>query len=144
MSVLRPQASRAVQEPHLTEPTRASVWSSWATLLASSGTLICCALPAMLVALGAGAALSSLISAVPGLVWISEYKAQVFAFAGFMLLASGALQWRMRLAPCPLDPALRNACLRTRKTSARLYGLSVLIYLVGGGFAFVLPGLMSA
>jgi len=98
----------------------------------------------MLVALGAGAALSSLISAVPGLVWISEYKAQVFAFASFMLLASGALQWRMRLAPCPLDPALRNACLNTRKTSARLYGLSVLIYLVGGGFAFVLPWLMSA
>jgi len=64
--------------------------------------------------------------------------------AGIMLLASSALQWRMRFAPCPLDPALRTACLRTRKTSARLFGLSVLIYLVGGGFAFVLPWLMSA
>jgi hypothetical protein len=80
----------------------------------------------MLVTLGAGAALSSLISAVPGLVWISEYKSQVFAFAGIMLLVSGALQRRMRFAPCPLDPALRTACLRTRKTSARLFGLSVL------------------
>jgi hypothetical protein len=124
--------------------TQASVVSSWATLLASSGTLICCALPAMLVALGAGAALSSLISVLPGLVWVSEYKEQVFAFAGVMLLASGMLQWRMRFAPCPLEPALRNACLRTRKMSVRLYGLSVVIYLVGGSFAFVLPWLMIA
>ena len=37
-------------------------------LLASSGTLICCALPALLVAVGAVAALSSLVSAVPQLV----------------------------------------------------------------------------
>lgn len=124
--------------------TQASVVSSWATLLASSGTLICCALPAMLVALGAGAALSSLISVLPGLVWVSEYKEVVFAFAGVMLLASGMLQWRMRFAPCPLEPALRNACLRTRKMSVRLYGLSVVIYLVGGSFAFVLPWLMIA
>jgi hypothetical protein len=98
----------------------------------------------MLVALGAGAALSSLISVLPGLVWVSEYKEQVFAFAGVMLLASGMLQWRMRFAPCPLEPALRNACLRTRKMSVRLYGLSVVIYLVGGSFAFVLPWLMIA
>jgi len=124
--------------------TQASVVSSLATLLASSGTLICCALPAMLVALGAGAALSSLISVLPGLVWVSEYKEVVFAFAGVMLLASGMLQWRMRFAPCPLEPALRNACLRTRKMSVRLYGLSVVIYLVGGSFAFVLPWLMIA
>lgn len=124
--------------------TQASVVSSWATLLASSGTLICCALPAMLVALGAGAALSSLVSVVPGLVWVSEYKEQLFAFAGIMLLASGTLQWRMRFAPCPLDPALRKACLRTRKMSARVYGLSVLVYLVGGSFAFVLPWWMNA
>src|SRR5687768_4651423 len=107
------------------DATKASVWSSWAALFASSGTLICCALPALLVAMGAGAALSTLVSAVPGLVWVSEYKEAVFVAAGLMLAFSGALQWRNRSAPCPLDPALRQACMRMRQTSTRVYGASV-------------------
>jgi hypothetical protein len=116
-----------------------SSWSSWVALFASSGTLICCALPALLVALGAGAVLSSLVATVPGLVWISEYKELVFGFAGVMLAVSGLLQWQNRSAPCPLDPALRNACLRTRKTSARIYLISVAVYFLGGWFAFIQP-----
>ena len=116
--------------------SRAGFWASLATLFASSGTLLCCALPAALVAIGAGAALSSLVSAVPQLVWVSEHKEAVFIFAGVMLAASGALQWFNRNAPCPADPRLRDACLRTRKASLVVYGLSVAIYLVGGWFAF--------
>lgn len=123
------------------DASKASVWSSWAALFASSGTLICCALPALLVAMGAGAALSTLVSAVPGLVWVSEYKEVVFTTAGLMLAFSGVLQWRNRSAPCPLDPALRQACMRMRKTSTRVYGVSVAIYLAGGWFAFVQPWL---
>lgn len=123
---------------------KTSAWSSWVALFASSGTLICCALPALLVALGAGAALSALVSVVPGLVWVSEYKGLVFGVAGAMLAVSGALQWRNRFAPCPTDPALRHACLRTRKTSARVYGLSVALYLAGGWMAFVQPWLQTA
>ena len=125
----------------LTRPISNGFWSSLLSLFASSSTLICCALPALLVALGAGAALSTLVSAVPQLVWVSENKEAVFAFAGLMLSASGALQWRNRHAPCPTDPALRDACLRTRKWSVRVYGVSVLLYLVGGWFAFVAPWL---
>ncbi len=116
-----------------------SSWSSWVALFASSGTLICCALPALLVALGAGAVLSSLVATVPGLVWVSEYKELVFGFAGVMLAVSGVLQWQNRFAPCPVDPALRNACLRTRKTSARIYLISVVVYFLGGWFAFIQP-----
>ena len=122
---------------------RSGLWPSLASLFASSSTLLCCALPALLVALGAGAALSSLISVVPQLVVLSEYKLELFAFAGAMLLFSGALQWRNRFAPCPTDPALRDACMRTRKASSWVYGLSVLLYLVGGWFAFVAPWLLS-
>ncbi len=122
---------------------KAPVWSSWMALFASSGTLVCCALPALLVALGAGAALSTLVSVVPGLVWISEYKEAMFAAAGVMLALSGALQWQNRFAPCPVDPALRNACLRARKTSARVYAASIAVYAVGGWFAFVQPWLQG-
>jgi hypothetical protein len=120
-----------------------TAWSSWVALLASSGTLVCCALPALLVALGAGAALSAMVSVLPGLVWLSEYKGLVFGVAGALLALSGALQWRTRFAPCPTDPALRHACLRTRKASARIYGLSVALYLAGGWMAFVQPWLQA-
>ena len=119
--------------------TRSSLLTSVLSLFASSSTLICCALPALLVALGAGAALSGLVGVFPQIVWLSEHKVSLFIFAGLMLAASGALQWINRNAPCPIDPALRDACLRTRKVSLRVYWASVAIYLLGGFFAFVLP-----
>jgi hypothetical protein len=124
--------------------SRGGYWASVASLFATSSTLVCCAIPALLVALGAGAALSSLVSVFPQVVWLSEHKATVFLGAGGLMLASGWLQWRNRSAPCPTDPRLRDACLRTRKTSAWVYGLSVLLYGVGGWFAFVLPWLSEA
>ena len=113
------------------------------SLFAASSTLVCCAIPAVLVALGAGAALSSLVSVFPQVVWLSEHKEGLFAFAGVAMAASGWLQWRNRSAPCPVDPKLRNACLRTRKLSRHVYFASVAFYLVGGWFAFVQP-LLSA
>jgi hypothetical protein len=129
------QAGDGVQQ------TRNSLLTSVLSLFASSSTLICCALPALLVALGAGAALSGLVGAFPQIVWLSEHKIGLFVFAGLMLAASGTLQWINRNAPCPIDPTLRDACLRTRKVSLRVYWVSVAIYLVGGFFAFVLPWL---
>lgn len=121
--------------------SRVGLWSSLLSLFASSSTLVCCALPALLVALGAGAALSSLVSVFPQVVWLSEHKEGVFVFAGVAMAASGALQWRNRNAPCPTDPALRRACLQTRKVSRRAYGFSATVYLVGGWFAFIQPWL---
>ncbi len=113
--------------------------ASMLSLFTSGGTLICCALPALLVALGAGAALSSLISTVPQLVWFSEHKAGVFGGATAMLLASGVMQWRARSLPCPADAALAQACRKTRRASLWLYVFSVCLYLIGGFFAFVAP-----
>lgn len=121
--------------------SRSSFWTSVASLFATSGTLVCCAIPALLVTLGAGAALSSLVSVFPQVVWLSEQKEGVFAFAGLMMAGSGVLQWRNRNAPCPTDPALRDACLRTRKVSFWVYAVSVGFYLIGGWFAFVQPWL---
>lgn len=92
-------------------------------------------------ALGAGAALSSLVSVFPQLVWLSEHKEGLFLFAGLDIAASGVLQWRNRNAPCLVDPALRSVCQRTRKTSLLLHVFSVTVCLVGGWFAFVQPWL---
>jgi hypothetical protein len=127
------------EEGDLAAPLRRSAWSAWAALAAASGTLVCCALPALLVMLGAGAALAGLVSVFPQIVWLSEHKALVFAVALAAMAVAGALQWRTRGAPCPTDPALRDACLRTRRWSARVYALSLLLLALGTWFAFVQP-----
>ena len=111
------------------------------TLFASGATLLCCVLPAILVSIGAGAALVALVSAVPQLVWLSEHKAWVFVTAGGLLLLSGAMIWHARSLPCPTDATLARSCSRMRRTSLGLYGLAVVAYFVGATFAFVLPGL---
>src|SRR6185312_11201194 len=106
--------------------------ASMLTLFTSGSTLICCALPALLVALGAGAALSSLVSAVPQLVWFSEHKGIVFGFAAAGLTLAGAMQWRAQRLPCPTDPELARLCTRTRRISLVTYLISLGMFLIGG------------
>lgn len=111
-------------------------WISWLGLFSSTGTLICCALPALLVSLGLGAALAGLVTAVPQLIWLSENKTLVFGLSGALILASGILQYALRNAPCPIDPKLRQACLSGRAFSRRILLVSGAIYGVGAYFAF--------
>jgi hypothetical protein len=110
-------------------------------LLASSATLICCVLPAVLVAIGAGAALAGLVTAVPQLIWLSEHKPLVFGIAGALLAVSGVALWTGRRTPCPADLELARSCRRLRRISAVIYAMAVTSFLVGAAFAFVLPAL---
>jgi hypothetical protein len=135
MAEIHRNMSNTAEMASLKQTKAASVLS----LFTSGGTLICCALPALLVGIGAGAAMSSLVSNVPQLVWFSEHKVGVFIFAALMLLLSGIMQLRARSLPCPADPALAAACLATRKTSLQVYVFSVVIFLIGGFFAFIAP-----
>jgi len=47
------------------------------TLFTSASTLICCALPALLVAIGAGSVMAGLVSNVPQLIWLSKHKVKI-------------------------------------------------------------------
>lgn len=116
---------------------------SGAALLSSVATLVCCVLPAVLVTLGAGAALAGLVSAVPQLIWLSEHKALVFGVAGALLVASGAAIWYGRSLPCPVAPAAARACQRLRRVSAVLYVIALGSFGLGVAFAFALPRLNS-
>jgi len=107
------------------------------SLFTSVGTLLCCALPALLVTLGMGAALAGLVSNAPWLVAISEHKDIVFVIAGGLLIAATYLQWQARNAPCPIDPYKAKACTRLRKLSWMILISAILIYLIGFFFAFV-------
>jgi hypothetical protein len=108
-------------------------------LLASSATLVCCVLPAAFVAIGAGAALAGLVTAIPQLIWLSEHKALVFMVAGALLTVSGAALWIGRRAPCPTDPALARSCQRLRRLSAVIYAIALMCFALGATFAFALP-----
>jgi hypothetical protein len=110
-------------------------------LLASTATLLCCVLPAVLVALGAGAALVGLVSAVPQLIWLSEHKGWVFGVAGVLLLVSGILLWNARRLPCPVEPQAARLCMRLRSLSNWMFAIAVVAYMLGTGFAFLLPAL---
>lgn len=108
-------------------------------LLASSATLMCCVLPAVLVAVGAGAALAGLVTAIPQLVWLSEHKPLVFGVAGILLAISGVALWIGRRAPCPTHPKLARSCRRLRRISAIVYVIALASFLLGASFAFLLP-----
>jgi hypothetical protein len=122
---------------------RPGLGSALLALVTSSGTLVCCTLPALLVSIGAGAALSSLVSTVPQLVLLSEHKGWVFGVAAAMLALAGVVQWRNRFAPCPVDPALRASCLQARRWSRNVYLVSVVLFAVGVLFAYALPLLLA-
>jgi hypothetical protein len=107
------------------------------TAFSSVGTLVCCALPALLVSIGAGAVMATLVTAVPRLVWVSEHKIPLFVFAGFMLCLSGfATHWSRRMA-CPTDAALAKSCLQARRVSLGVFIISLTIYATGFYFAFL-------
>ncbi len=107
------------------------------SLLTSLSTLICCALPALLVTLGMGATIASLISIFPWIAFLSIYKLQIFIIAGLMLMLSFGLFWRERNSPCPVDDKLGRLCLRLRRINVISLTFSLIIYLVGFFFAFL-------
>lgn len=113
--------------------------SSFMSLFASTGTLICCALPALFVALGMGAAFAGLTSTFPQLLFLNQYKGFLFVFAAIMLVVSGVFQYRARAQSCPTDPKLAEACRETRGWSFWVYWISIVIYLIGFFFAFIAP-----
>jgi hypothetical protein len=109
------------------------------TLFTSMSTLICCALPALFVTLGMGAAFAGVVTKVPQLIWISEHHLLVFGIGGIMLALGGLMQWQAKKIACPIDPKLAEACKTTRSWSPVIYFVSVGIYLVGAFFAFAGP-----
>ena len=112
------------------------------SLLASSSTLICCALPALFVSLGAGATLASIVNVFPELIIISKYKIYISAFALLFLIIAGILIKNASVQPCPTDPNLRNICIKTRKKSKIIYIISVFIFAFASIFTYIVPKLI--
>ena len=106
-------------------------------LFGSTSTLLCCALPALLISLGAGAVMASLTSAIPGLMWLSAQKNPLFIAAGTLLAISSIIGWHQRSAPCPTDPEKAANCLQLRRLNAWLLTTSWVAYGCGLFFAYI-------
>ena len=115
-----------------------SLLTSYLSLFSSFGTIICCALPSLLVSIGMGATFAGLIGIFPQIVWLSENKILVFSLSALLIIASSLLIYLNRNAPCPIDPDLARACKTGRKWSLRINIFSAVIWLVGFSFAFIL------
>ena len=105
------------------------------SLFSSFSTLICCALPSVLVLLGMGTAVASLLSAAPWLVKFSHHKTWTFGVAGTLIAASFVMTYvvapRLRggEACAADDPA---TCGEVSKVSKVVLWGSALIW--SGGF----------
>ena len=107
------------------------------SLFTSVGTLFCCALPALFVALGAGATFAGLTNSFPVLLWLGLNKNWVFLFGGLFLVLGLVLP---KLFPppvvCDIDG---NPCETTRVWSRPLLYVSTILYAIGGFFAYAAP-----
>ena len=108
----------------------------WIILFTSVGTLLCCALPIMLVGLGMGAVVAAMASNLPFLITLSLHKSWVFTGSCLLLFLGGWLLYRPGRI-CPTDPELAILCTKAYMWNCRLYWISVGVWCVGFFFAYI-------
>jgi hypothetical protein len=119
---------------------------SYLSLFTSFGTLVCCALPSILVLVGLGATVASVLSAMPWLVTLSHHKNWVFLISG--VLISGNFAYVYAVAPrlqlrgetCPAESS--EACQTASTMSHAILWVSGIIYCIGVFTAYLLGPLL--
>jgi hypothetical protein len=127
-------------------PRSRSGMLSYFSLFTSLSTLLCCALPSLLVLVGLGATVASVVSAVPELVFLSHHKNWVFAIAGVLIASNflyvyvAAPRLQARSGSCsPDDP---TACQTASKLSRIILWCSGVLYIIGFFSAYLLGPLL--
>ena len=110
------------------------------SLFTSLSTLLCCALPSLLVLFGLGASVASMLSFMPWLVTLSRHKQWTFAISGVLIVLSFVNMYyispRIRAKGCsPDDP---SACEEASNLSKALLWVSAGIYMIGIFVAYAL------
>jgi mercuric ion transport protein len=110
---------------------------SFFTLFGSTGTLICCVLPAVVATIAGGAAVSSLISVFPWIIPLSQHKIWIFLVAGILIVLNGILVFSpsKKKQACPADG---NGCEVTGRFRKRMFWASAIIYGIGFAFSYLL------
>ena len=120
-------------EQNLTEQSKLG----WLALVATTGTLICCALPILLITLGFGSVVAALTFRYPLLVTLSEYEGWMFGLSAALLMLTA---WfiRGRQTHCPADPVLAARCERARLINQWVLSGAVVIWSIGFTARFLL------
>ena len=120
-------------------PARRSFWLQYLSLFTSLGTLLCCALPSMLVLFGLGATVASVVSAAPWLVNFSNHKNWTFAGAGVLIVANIVyVYWiapRLKVQECAAGD---DVCGTASRFSTTVLWISAGLYAIGVFVAYVL------
>ena len=118
---------------------------SYFSLFTSVGTLLCCALPSLLVLAGLGASVASTLSALPWLVTLSRHKQWTFAVSGILIGLSFLNMYYIapRLKANACTPDNPSACADAGKLSRVLLWLSATIYFVGFFTAYMLGPILT-
>jgi mercuric ion transport protein len=134
--------------PALTPERRArrAAMLNYLSLFSSFSTLLCCVLPSVLVLLGMGTAVASLLSAAPWLVSLSRHKIWTFSIAGTLITASFVMTYLVA-------PHLRNGdacaaddpttCTEVSKLSRILLWGSALVWTAGFFVAYLLGPILQ-
>ena len=109
------------------------------SLFTSFSTLLCCALPTLLVTLGLGAVVATTVSSFPLLITLSRNKEWMFLGAGLAIALNFYLVYRReKKAACEIDPTTGEAaCDVAAKWNKRVLWTSAAIYVIGFIVAFV-------
>ena len=110
---------------------------SWITLLASTGTLLCCALPILMVSLGFGAVVATLTSSLPVLVTLAQYEPWMFAVSALLLGITAWVLW-VRPQQCPGDSALAEQCAKAAVWNRRVFWVASVVWVIGFTSAYLL------
>ena len=116
------------------------------SLFTSMGTLLCCALPSLLVLLGMGATVAGFLSATPWLVTLSRNKFWVFLLAGILIASNFiytyALVPKLRRSgqECSIDAP--GTCETASAISRTILWASAVIYAIGLCSAYLLGPLL--
>ncbi len=128
-----------------TQPRTRSAVLGYFSLFTSVGTLLCCALPSLLVLLGLGASVASMLSFLPWLATLSHYKQWTFSASGILIVLSFLNMYgvapRLRAQEC--SPDSPSACADASKLSKVLLWISAAIYSTGFFVAFVLGPILT-
>ena len=119
---------------------------NYLSLFSSFSTLICCALPSVLVLLGLGTTVASLLSAAPWLVSLSRHKVWTFSIAGTLIACSFVMTYviapRLREGEaCAADDP--TTCGEVSRLSRVLLWGSAMIYSGGFFVAYVLGPILQ-
>jgi mercuric ion transport protein len=111
----------------------------WFTLLVTSGTLLCCALPILMVSLGFGAVVASLNYNIPGLLFLAEHKFWTLSLSALILFFLAWVIWRPS-QNCSAEPELATQCQKAKRLNQHIFWLSIGIWCIGFFFSvLVLP-----